>query len=81
MSTNTINFMAYADFEKASNAAGDLAERIGKCGRAGKTNAEMVELLKAWQIARHEARSSLERVLERDRARGGLNAKRTAKAG
>ena len=68
MSTNAINVGAYADFEKATNEAGDLAERIGKSARAGATNAKMVELLKAWQIARHEVRSSLERALSRDRA-------------
>ncbi len=63
MSSNAINVVAYADFEKASNEAGALAERIGKYARAGATNAKMVELLKAWQVARHEARSSHERVL------------------
>jgi hypothetical protein len=78
MSTSTVNFMAYADFEKASNEAGDLAERIGKCGRAGATNATMVELLKAWQVARHEARNSLERVLANGRATLSLDSRRIA---
>jgi len=78
MSTSTINVVAYADFEKASNEAGDLAERIGKYARAGATNAKMVELLKAWQVARHEVRSSLERALSRDRAM--FNSNRIAKA-
>ena len=78
MSTDTINVMAYADFEKASNEAGDLAERIGKYARAGATNAKMVELLKAWQVARHEARSPHARVLSRGRVQ--FNSNRMAKA-
>jgi hypothetical protein len=81
MSANPINFVAYADFERASNEAGDLAERIGKYARAGATNARMVELLKAWQVARHEARSSLERSHLRDRAKFRFDSSRMAKAG
>jgi hypothetical protein len=78
MSTNPANVVAYADFEKASSEAGDLAERIGEHARAGATNAKMVELLKAWQVARHEARSSFEHVLSRNRLQ--LNPTRMAKA-
>jgi hypothetical protein len=78
MSTHAINLMAYDDFAQASNDAGDLAERIGKHARDGATNAKMVELLKAWQVARHEARSSLERALCRDRLKFHSNL--TAKA-
>jgi hypothetical protein len=80
MSSSAINFVAYADFEKASNEAGDLAERIGKYARAGATNAKMVELLKAWQIARHEARSSHEQVLSRDQAKFRFDSYGMAKA-
>lgn len=77
MSTNRIHNVALAEFEKASNEASDLAERIGKCGRA---DANMVELLKAWQVARHEARSSHERLLTRDRANFSIDSNRMARA-
>ena len=73
MSTKSVNCAAYADFEKASNEAGVLAERIGKYARSGAANAKMVELLKAWQVARQEVRSSLERALSRDRAKSYSN--------
>jgi hypothetical protein len=78
MSTNTINVVAYADFEKASNAAGDLAERIGNCSHAGASKATMVELLKAWQVARQEARNSLERALANGRATLSFDSRRVA---
>jgi hypothetical protein len=68
MFTNTIENEALADFENASNAASDLAERIGRCGRAGASKTEMIALLKAWQFARNEARSSHERLLTKERA-------------
>jgi len=63
--------LALVEFEQASNAASDLAERIARCGRSGATNAEMVVLLKAWQTARHQARASHERMLTTARARSG----------
>ncbi|MDR3389360.1 MAG: hypothetical protein P4L92_20130 [Rudaea sp.] len=63
MATNVISKVALAEFERASDEAGDLAERIEKCSRAGTPPASMVELLKAWQVARHEARSSHARLL------------------
>ena len=61
---------AFAEFEQASNAATELAERIARCGRAGASSGEMVELLRAWQIARHRVRSSHERVLACSRSNG-----------
>ena len=62
-----IGLVALADFEKASNTADYLAERIGRSGRAGASKAEMVVLLKAWQNARHEARNSQDRMLANNR--------------
>jgi len=58
---------AEVEFERASNAASELAERIARCGRAGVGGVEMVELLRAWQQARDAARTSHERLLSRSR--------------
>lgn len=75
MATLTNNSVAQAEFERASNQANELAERISECGRAGVPHATMIELLKAWKIARHEARTSLERMLSSSRARTAPTAK------
>lgn len=80
MYTNSIQTMAFAEFEKASNEADVLAERIGKWGRAGESKATMVELLTAWQAARHDARSSHERLLAQARAEFGHASHQMAKA-
>jgi len=66
----SLNDAAFAEFEQASNAATELAERIARCGRTGASCGEMVELLRAWQIARHRVRSSHERVLASSRSIG-----------
>jgi len=65
-----LNEAALAEFEQASNAATELAERIAHSGRAGASSGEMVELLRAWQIARHRVRSSHERFLASSRSIG-----------
>src|SRR6185437_16065836 len=57
MSTYPNDSVAQADFEQASNRANELAERISHCGRSGAPRAVMLELLKAWKLARHEARN------------------------
>jgi len=62
MSTYHNDSVAQSDFENASNRANELAERISQCGRSGAPHAVMLELLKAWKLARHEARNCLERV-------------------
>ena len=58
---------ALVEYERASNAATELAERIARCGRAGVGHVEMVELLRAWQQARDAARASHERFLSSSR--------------
>jgi hypothetical protein len=71
MLNNTIQHLALVEFEQASDAASDLARRIGRCGRTGASSSEMVVLLKAWQAARSEARSSHERLLSNTRTNYG----------
>lgn len=73
------NSLAQAEFEKASNQANELAERISQGGRAGVPHAAMLELLKAWKAARHEARNSFERMLSGGRAKSGFEPARLAK--
>ncbi|MGA9333735.1 MAG: hypothetical protein WBV39_05595 [Rudaea sp.] len=67
MSTNAIQSSAHMEFEKASNEASELAERIGRRGREGGTRAELTSLLQAWQSAREAVRSSHERLLASSR--------------
>ena len=69
----SLNDAAFAEFEQASNAATELAERIARCGRTGANCGEMVELLRAWQIARHQVRSSHERFLASSRSTGATS--------
>jgi hypothetical protein len=58
---------AVAEFQRASDQAGRLAEEIGKAGRSGASYVEMVHLLKAWQDARNEARLMHDRMLFAER--------------
>lgn len=73
----SLNDAAFEEFEQASNTAKELAERIAHCGRAGASSGEMVELLRAWQIARHRVRSSHERLLASRRSIGATAKRRT----
>ena len=66
MSDHSFREVALHQFESASNEAGDLADRISRCGHIGASNAEVVGLLKAWQAARCEAREAHERFLARN---------------
>ena len=66
MLIDTFQYLALEEYEEASRAASELAERIRISGRARASNAEMVKLLKAWQLARDAARTSHDRMLAKN---------------
>lgn len=77
MGANTMSNVAFGnlaqrEFESASDQAIHLAKRIGQCAHGGATSAEVVGLIKAWQVARSEAREAHERALSA--SRGSLRA-------
>jgi len=73
MLSYTLQNLAMAEFEQASNTATDLAERIAHCDRSRVSTAEMVVLLEAWRAAREQARASHERMLAKARVSSGTS--------
>jgi hypothetical protein len=72
MSDLAFGNLAQREFESASDQAIALAKRIGQCAHGGASGAEVVRLIKAWQVARSDARDAHERFLSVNR--GSLRA-------